>query len=88
LISLEQLLTLRRYSTTEAFIAENESATIAISQLNLLSELMLDVSQQALNPFEHPRFWAIQHLRSEPLPIEKLANSAPPSPTALESKSK
>ena len=66
----------------ETFKLENESATITISDIDLLSKLKPSTPlAQLLNPFEHPRFWAIQNLRNAPLPIEDLANSAPSSPT-------
>lgn len=66
----------------KALILEQESATVAISNLELLSKLKTGpLPQEPLNPLEHPRFWAIQNLRTSPMPIENTETSAPPSPT-------
>ncbi|KAG0652240.1 hypothetical protein D0Z07_1242 [Hyphodiscus hymeniophilus] len=69
-------------SPTEAFLAEHTSATITLSQPDLLSKLAPSVFQEMPSLFEQPRFWAVLNLRSAPSPIGDVASSAPPSPTS------
>jgi hypothetical protein len=66
---------------TDVFAAEARSATVEISNLDMLSKLKDSIIRQFLNPLEHPRFLAIQTLRTKPLSIENLGSPAQTSPT-------